>query len=75
MVHNYKLNGTLTWLKLVERWFRELPATRMRRGVLWSVADLITAIEKYIVAFNAHPKPLVWTKPAGVTLAKVSEEM
>jgi hypothetical protein len=36
---------------------------------------VIAAIEEYIVAFNAHPKPLVWTKPAGVTLAKVNEEM
>jgi hypothetical protein len=47
----------------------------MRRGILRSVADLIAAIEEYIVTSNAHQKPLVRAKLAGVALAKVSEEM
>ena len=60
-----------SWLNLVERWFRELTTTRIRRGVFTSVADLIAAIEEYIAAHNAYPNPFVWTKSAEAILEKV----
>jgi hypothetical protein len=50
-----------SWLNLVERWFGELTGKRIRRGVFVSVADLVAAIEEYLAAWNANPKPLIWT--------------
>jgi hypothetical protein len=34
------------------------------------VTELITAIEDYLSAHNANPKPFVWTKTAKVILEK-----
>jgi transposase len=50
-----------SWLNLVERWFGELTGKRIRRGAFVSVADLIAAIEEYLAAWNANPKPFIWT--------------
>jgi hypothetical protein len=56
----------------VERWFRELTDKAIRRGVFHSVDELITAIEDYLKANNANPKPFVWTATAESILAKVA---
>ena len=50
-----------SWLNLVERWFGELTAKRIRRGAFVSVPDLIAAIDEFLGAWNKKPKPLVWT--------------
>ena len=50
-----------SWLNLVERWFGELTGKRIRRGVFVSVADLVAAIEEFLVAWNKNPKPFIWT--------------
>jgi hypothetical protein len=50
-----------SWLNLIERWFGELTGKRIRRGAFASVGGLITAIEDYMTAWNANPKPFVWT--------------
>ncbi len=42
-----------------------------RRGSFTSVAELIAAIEAYLVASNADPKPLMWTATADSILEKV----
>ena len=60
-----------SWLDLVERWFRELTDKRLRRGSFNSVADLIAAIEEYLIIHNEDPKPFVWTATADSILAKV----
>jgi transposase len=60
-----------SWLNLVERWFRELTDTAIRRGVFHSVPDLIAAIEKYMQVHNDEPKLLVWTATAESILTKV----
>jgi len=39
--------------------------------VFHSVPDLIAAIEAYLNANNASPKPFVWTATADAILAKV----
>lgn len=61
-----------SWLNLVERSFREITDKAIRRGVLHSVNDLITAIEDYLEANNGNPKPFVWTATAEQILAKVA---
>jgi transposase len=61
-----------SWLNLVERWFGELTGKRIRRGVFVSVEDLQAAIEEFLRAWNADPKPLVWTATVESIVEKLS---
>ena len=61
-----------SWLNMVERFFRDLTARRVRAGVFRSVAELELAITDYIRAHNQSPKPFIWTAKAQDILAKVS---
>lgn len=69
--HLHFIPTSSSWLNLVERWFRDLTARRIRRGVFRSVSELIQAIDEYLRHHNAAPKPFVWTKSAHDILAKV----
>jgi len=60
-----------SWLNMVERFFRDLTENRLRRGVLRSVEELITAIFDYIDHHNDNPKPFIWTAKASDILEKV----
>lgn len=60
-----------SWLNLVERWFANLTQDALRRGSHCSTAELETAIEAYIEASNADPRPFIWTKTADQILASV----
>lgn len=60
-----------SWLNMVERFFRDLTEKSIRRGVFHNVADLVQAIEDYIAAHNASPKPFIWTATASDILEKV----
>ena len=55
----------------VERFFALLTERALRRGVFRSVAELETAIQAYIEASNADPKPFRWTKSADDILASI----
>jgi len=71
----FKLHFTPTsssWLNLVERWFRELTEKRVRRGSFDSVPELIAAIEEYLAAANADPKPFVWHASTQAILDKIA---
>lgn len=61
-----------SWLNLVERWFRELTDKRIRRGSFASVPELVIAIDEFITANNATPKPFVWTASVATILEKLS---
>ena len=60
-----------SWLNMIERWFGKLTDKAIRRGVFQSVPELITAIEAYLAATNADPKPFLWTATADEILTKV----
>ena len=60
-----------SWLNMVERFFRDLTAKRIRRGVFRSVKELTAAIEDYIAQHNQQPKPFIWTAKASDILEKV----
>ena len=63
----FKLHFTPTsasWMNLVERFFAEITARRIRRGSYTSVDDLEAAIYDYLGQHNAKPKPFHWTKTA-----------
>jgi transposase len=53
-----------SWLNLVERWFAELTTRKLRRSAHRSVAELEADLRAWIDAWNAEPRPFVWTKTA-----------
>ena len=61
-----------SWLNLVERWFAALTTRQLRRGAHRSVLQLETAIQEFIDAHHADPKPFVWTKTADEILASIA---
>ena len=61
-----------SWLSLVERWFAELTMKQIRRGTFRSVPQLKAAIQEFIEAHQANPKPFVWTKSADEILASIA---
>jgi len=60
-----------SWLNLVERWFEELSVKAIRRGSFVSVADLQTAIDSFLEAWNQQPKPFVWTAKVEDIIKKI----
>ena len=60
-----------SWLNLVERWFEELSEKAIRRGSFVSVADLQTAIDSFLGAWNQQPKPFVWTAKVEDIIKKI----
>ena len=61
-----------SWLSLVERWFAELTMKQIRRGTFRSVPQLTPAIQEFIDARQADPRPFVWTKSADEILASIA---
>jgi len=61
-----------SWLNLIERWFAELTNKQIRRGSFFSVADLITAINEFLSAWNQDPKPFVWTATVDSIMTKLT---
>lgn len=60
-----------SWLNLVERWFEELSQKAIRRGSFASVPDLVHAIDHFLEAWNAKPKPFVWTATVEEIIRKI----
>jgi transposase len=58
-------------LNMIERFFGEITAKRIRRGSFGSVPELVEAINDYIAHHNENPTPLIWTKTAKQIIAKV----
>jgi transposase len=61
-----------SWLNMVERFFRDLTESRIRRGVFLDLEQLIMAIGDYIDRHNESPKPFIWTATANDILEKVT---
>jgi transposase len=51
-----------SWINLVERFFSELTARKLRRGAHRSVAELNADINDWIDHWNENPSPYVWVK-------------
>ena len=56
---------------MIERFFRDLTANRVRRDVFHDLEHLITAIGIYIDHQNRNPKPFIWTAKASDILERV----
>lgn len=70
-IHVHYTPTSASWLNMVERFFRDITAQRLRRGAFANVPDLIEAIHQYIDGHNADPKPFIWTAKANDILEKV----
>ena len=60
-----------SWPNQVERFFAEITAERIRRGVFRSLPQLEKAIDEYVAAHNENPKPFRWTASADLILERV----
>ena len=60
-----------SWLNLVERFFAEITARRIRRGSFRSVRELTRAIDAYIADRNRDPKAFVWKASAQRILRRI----
>ena len=69
--HRELLLDTRAEGRLIERFFKELTDRRLRRGVFSSVPDLVRAMQTWIAARNADPKPFTWTAAAEEIIDKV----
>ncbi len=69
--HSHFTPTSSSWINQVERFFALLTEQRIKRGAHRSTAELEAAIESYIDARNADPKPFRWTKSADDILASV----
>ena len=61
-----------SWLNQVERWFAILTSREIRRGSFASAKDLVARITAFVAAYNARPRPFVWTATADHILAKLA---
>src|SRR3954463_5738067 len=62
-----------SWLNLVEAFFSLISRQALRRGNFPTVADLIAAIERFILAWNDRCRPFTWTKDPDTVIAKASD--
>ena len=69
--HMHFTPTSASWLNRVERFFRDISESRLRRGVFTSVQELVAAIDEYVAHHNVDPKPFIWTKSARDILQKV----
>jgi transposase len=61
-----------SWLNLVERFFGYVTADLLQRSDHRSVQALEADIRKWVTAWNADPKPFVWTKTAEQILGSLA---
>ena len=69
--HMHFIPTSSSWLNIVEGFFRNLDAKRLKRSAFHSVPQLVDAIMSYVEGHNDDPKPIVWTKAADEILEKV----
>jgi len=67
-----RVAASSSWLNLVERWFGELTAKKIKRGSHLSVRALEADIRDWIEVWNEDPKPYVWTKTADQILESLA---
>jgi transposase len=63
--------SSCSWLNAVEGFFAKISRRRLKRGVFRSVVDLQAAINRFVDATNADPKPFTWTANPDKIIAAV----
>jgi hypothetical protein len=57
---------------MVERWFGELTAKLLQRGVHTNIQALEADIRAWIAAWNEGPRPYIWAKAADEILDSIA---
>jgi len=60
-----------SWLNQVERWFALITQQAIRRGSFRSVRELVASIDRYVMHYNEHKRPFIWTATADSILQKL----
>ena len=63
-----------SWMNQVETWFSLLHRGAIRRGVFQSVGHLVSAIHRFLQAWNENCHPFAWVKTADQILAKADRK-
>ncbi len=71
--HLHFIPTSSSWLNLVERWFGELTAKRLRRGSFRNVPELIAAITQHIEGHNQSPQVFVWSASVEKIMSKIAK--
>ena len=71
--HLHFIPTSSSWVKMVERWFREITDKRIRRGSFRNVPELITTIQKFLENHNQNPRIFTWTASLEHILTKVAK--
>ena len=69
--HVHFIPTSSSWLNVIERFFRDLDANRLKRAAFQSVAELIEAVMSYVQGHNDDPRPFIWSKTAEQIIEKV----
>lgn len=69
--HMHLAPASGSWMKLIERFFADLPEECVRPGSFTSVAQLVETITVYLAERNANPKPYRWKADGKEMLAKI----
>ena len=59
-----------SWMNMVEIFFGIITRQAIRRGTFANVGDLITAIRRFIDAYNDRCEPFTWTRTADQIFTK-----
>ena len=70
--HLHFIPTSASWLNLIERWFANLTARRIRRGVFHSVPELVGAINDFVRIYNDDPAPFIWTASVESIMQKIN---
>ena len=70
--HLHFIPTSASWLNLIERWFANLTARRIRRGVFPSVPELVGAINDFVRIYNDDPAPFIWTASVESIMQKIN---
>jgi transposase len=70
--HAHYTPTSSSWINQVERFFALLTEQQIKRGAHRSTKELEAAINAYLAARNADPKPFRWTKTADDILASIA---
>ena len=62
--HFHFVPTSASFMNQVERWFKRLTDTRIRRGTFRSVPALKAAIDEFVATYNTDPRPFIWTATA-----------
>jgi hypothetical protein len=73
-IHLHFTPTSASWMNLVEVFFAIITRPAIRRGSFPSVADLVSAIRRFVDGWNERCHPFVWVKDADDIMVKATRK-